>query len=88
MLPATPTFVTTNSVSASRQSPGPIQYIAIVDSAPDTRKAASIFIFIAAKSAIAPSSGATTATMTIAMVVAQAKRLVATASPSFSATTL
>ena len=77
MLPATPTLPITKSTSASIQSPRSIQNIATDASAPIARNTASSFFFIAAKSAIAPSRGATMATMRIAMVVAQANRLVA-----------
>ncbi len=88
MLAATAMLPSMKSVSPSFQSPGPTQYMAVVETTPIARKTPSIFFFIAAKSAIAPRSGAITATITIAIVVAQAKRLVDSASPRSAATTL
>ena len=75
-------------MSASFQSPARIQNIAIVATTPMATKTPSIFFFMAAKSAIAPRSGATSATITIANVVAHANRLVESASPRSAATTL
>ena len=88
MLAATATLPMMKRMSASFQSPARIQYIAVVATTPIATNMPSIFFFIAAKSAIAPRSGATSATMTIAIVVAHANRLVETASPRSAATTL
>ena len=65
-----------------------IQNIAVVAMTPIATKMPSSFFFIPAKSAMAPSSGATSATMTMAMVVAHANRLVDRLSPRSAATTL
>ena len=75
-MPATENWTITNSTSASSQSPVWMKNIAAVADAPMPRKTASIFFFTGAKSATAPSKGATNARPAMATTVATAKRWV------------
>src|SRR5215204_739659 len=80
-------FEITKSTSANIQSPRAMKNIAAVATAPMARNNARNRFLTGARSAIAPSSGATMATTRIAQVVAHANRLVATGPGTSAAAT-
>ncbi len=75
------------SAAPSRQSPRPTKYRAAVAATPKATEAAIIFLRTPPWSATAPRAGETTATMSMPMVVAQAKRSLASAGGRSAATT-
>ena len=80
-------FATTNSTAASTQSPRSMKNMQAVATTPSARNAPSIFFLMPAKSAIAPSTGASTATTDRATNVVTAKRKLAVAGSRSAAAT-